>query len=63
MFSEAEVSQVVCFKTFARGEEYVEAGQAVSVARNGDGTTIVGQVRGSSRKQYVTVVEMSSVGE
>ena len=63
MFSEADVSQLVGSETFARGEEYVGAGQVVSVARNGDGTTIVGQVRGSSRKQYVTVVEMSSAGE
>lgn len=63
MFSAADVSQLVGSETFARGEEYVSAGQVVSVARNGDGTTIVGQVRGSARKQYVTVVEMSSAGE
>jgi len=63
VFSAADVSQLVGSETFARGEEYVSAGQVVSVARNGDGTTIVGQVRGSARKQYVTVVEMSSAGE
>lgn len=63
MFTSADIGQLVGTEVLARGEDYFARGHVVTVARNGDGTTIVGQVRGSGGKQYVAVVEMSSGGD
>ncbi|WP_143556733.1 DEAD/DEAH box helicase [Sanguibacter antarcticus] len=63
MFTPADVTRLVGRTTAERGEQYVRQGNVLSVARNADGTRIVAQVSGSSTKQYVASVEMSSSGE
>ncbi|WP_139185875.1 DEAD/DEAH box helicase [Sanguibacter gelidistatuariae] len=63
MFTPADISQLVGSDAMSRGEAYFQTGHVIAVARSGAGDTIVGQVRGSGNKQYVTVVELSSAGE
>ncbi len=62
MFSPADVANLVGREVFARGQDYVQRGMVLSVAHKPGGNTIVGQVRGSSGKQYVAVIEMSAAG-
>lgn len=63
VFTPADISQLVGTDAMSRGEEYFQTGHVIAVARSGAGDTIVGQVKGSGNKQYVTVVELSSAGE
>ncbi|GHG46301.1 DNA helicase [Flavimobilis marinus] len=57
-----DVSRLVGRVTFERGLEYATRGNVASVAHNAEGSTIVGQVRGSGGKHYVSVVHMTGPG-
>ncbi|GMA25466.1 hypothetical protein GCM10025864_32250 [Luteimicrobium album] len=63
MFSIADVAALVGAPAMGRAEDYVERGRVVSVARNGDGSRIVGHVQGTAGTPYVAVVEMSPSGK
>ena len=62
MFTAADVERLVGPVMYDRGDEYARTGQVVSVARQRDGDTIVGHVRGSGRQQYVCVVRLDADG-
>ena len=63
MFSSADVAALVGAPAMGRAEDYVERGRVVSVARNADGSRIVGHVQGTAGTPYVAVVEMSPSGK
>ncbi|MGC5166708.1 SNF2-related protein [Luteimicrobium sp. DT211] len=63
MFSSADVAALVGAPAMGRAQDYVERGRVVSVARNGDGSRIVGHVQGTAGTPYVAVVQMSPSGK
>ncbi|MDN5795718.1 MAG: DEAD/DEAH box helicase [Intrasporangium sp.] len=60
--SDAEISQQVGSRTFARGEAYAAQRRIRSLATRPEGTMILGTIEGSGAQSYQTIIDSTSVG-
>ena len=60
--SDAEISQQVGSRTFARGEAYAAQQRIRSLATRPEGTMILGTIEGSGAQTYQTIIDSKTVG-
>ncbi|MGN6751239.1 MAG: SWIM zinc finger family protein, partial [Intrasporangium sp.] len=60
--SDAEISQQVGSRTFARGEAYAAQRRIRSLATRPEGTMILGTIEGSGAQTYQTIIDSKTVG-